>query len=409
MSDLEIKKFNIYKNKWNVESETAIKPGLESIRKALSVLHNPQDKHKIIHVAGTNGKGSTIAFMREIAKEHGYTYGSFTSPSLIDVHDQIQLNGHNVTEAQMDRAFEKIYEAGLSGTLTDFELLTVVAFLVFQEIELDILFIEVGMGGRFDSTNVLKQSIGIIPSISIDHTNFLGETIEKITWHKAGILREHGKLLIGALPEDAKRIIFQEAADKKAEVIELAYDIIMNEDAFIYKDVNFSELQPSMLGNHQFSNMALGITALLEAGFLLQEEKVRAAVKNTSLLGRMEKVDDRTYMDGAHNLASISALVESVKKNFADKKVHFIVGMLKDKDYTNMLRKLEEVGTSFEFVRFHHERALSPEVLYNISTNSDKSITEKVEKISLSNPSENSVTIVTGSLYLITELRNINR
>ena len=164
-----------------------------------------------------------------------------------------------------------------------------------------------------------------------------------------------------------------------------------------------------MIGKHQYSNMALSITALLEAGFTLEEQKVRKAVGNASLLGRMERVSDNVYMDGAHNIASVEALVETIKTRFPDQPIRFIVGMLKDKDYVSMIRKLEEVAESFEFIEFKHERALAPEVLYKHCLHSKKVITKDIDEIDLKNTKKNSVTIVTGSLYLISEIRKINR
>ncbi|MER2262848.1 MAG: folylpolyglutamate synthase/dihydrofolate synthase family protein [Psychrobacillus sp.] len=405
---MEIKKFNNYKIKWNINSETMIKPGLERIKKALHLLGNPQHKHKIIHVAGTNGKGSTIAFMREIASEHGIKYGSFTSPCLIDVHDQILLNGNHVTEAQMDHAFSLLVDVGISGLLTDFELLTVIAFLVFAEQELDVVFIEAGMGGRFDSTNVINHSVAVIPSISIDHTNFLGETIEEISWHKAGITKEHGKLILGETSQAAKEVICKEVADKNADLIEITKHFKITDNSYNYKNYIFEQLYPQMLGEHQLSNMALAITAMIESGFILKEEKVKIAINNASLPGRMEKWNDHVYMDGAHNRASIDALVETIKKYFSNERIHFIIGILRDKDYKYILDRLEEVATSFEFVDFEHERALDATILFNHCTNSDKSVTKDIHLIDLHRSKKESVTIVSGSLYLITELKGIN-
>ena len=408
MNDVEIKKFNNYKIKWNINSETMIKPGLERIKKALHLLGNPQHKHKIIHVAGTNGKGSTIAFMREIASEHGIKYGSFTSPCLIDVHDQILLNGNHVTEAQMDHAFSLLVDVGISGLLTDFELLTVIAFLVFAEQELDVVFIEAGMGGRFDSTNVINHSVAVIPSISIDHTNFLGETIEEISWHKAGIIKEHGKLILGETSQAAKEVICKEVADKNADLIEITKHFKITDNSYNYKNYIFEQLYPQMLGEHQLSNMALAITAMIESGFILKEEKVKIAINNASLPGRMEKWNDHVYMDGAHNRASIDALVETIKKYFSNERIHFIIGILRDKDYKYILDRLEEVATSFEFVDFEHERALDATILFNYCTNSDKRVTKDIHLIDLHRSKKESMTIVSGSLYLITELKGIN-
>ncbi|WP_391202230.1 bifunctional folylpolyglutamate synthase/dihydrofolate synthase [Psychrobacillus sp. L4] len=402
---MEITNFNFYKKKWKVLSETIIKPGLESIQQALDKLGNPQDKHRIIHVAGTNGKGSTIAFLSAIAKEHGISYGSFTSPCMVDVHDQIQLNGHNVTSEQMDRAFQKMQQAGLSEMLTDFELLTVTAFLVLEEEALDVIFIEAGMGGRFDSTNVMKKSITVIPSISVDHTNFLGDTIEEISWHKAGVLKENCKLVIGPLVGEARTVFIKEANEKSVSVIECERDFIIKNNTYTYCNIQFELLRPGMIGNHQLSNMALSITALLECGFSLEESKTQLAVGQASLSGRMEKIKEDIYFDGAHNQASIDALVETIIKHFPNKRIHFIIGILKDKDYVYMLRRLEEVGSSFEFVEFHHERSLSANELYKYCLHDDKFITKDIEKINIKNNLNNDVTIITGSLYFISEIR----
>lgn len=409
MKSLEINNFNLYKKKWKVASETIIKPGLEAIQTALTKLGNPQNKHHIIHVAGTNGKGSTIAFLSAIAKEHGLAYGSFTSPSIIDVHDQIQVNGVPATPEQMDHAFQKMFQAGLSGMLTDFELLTVVAFLILEEEALDVVFIEAGMGGRFDSTNVIDRSVAVIPSISIDHTNFLGKTIEKISWHKAGILKENGKLVIGALSYEANKIVLEEARQKNSVVMEYkkAFSIVGN--TYTYEDTQFHHLYPQMLGEHQLSNMSLAITALLESNFSLKECQVQAAVKKASLPGRMEKMTEHVYFDGAHNKASIDALVDTIKEQFPNKRIHFIVGILKDKDYLYMLRKLEEVASSFEFVDFHHERALSASILYKHCSYSAKRITIDADEIKLEGNTRTDITIVTGSLYFISEIKNKNR
>lgn len=402
---MEIKNFNKYKIKWNIESETVIKPGLETIQAALKKLGNPQDKHKVIHVAGTNGKGSTIAFLTALAKEHGLSYASFTSPCIVDVHDQIQINSIPVTEKQMDEAFSHMRNNGISGLLTDFELLTVTAFVIFEKIELDIIFIEAGMGGRLDSTNVTKDSVAIIPSVSIDHTKFLGDTVEKISWHKAGILKPNSQLVIGPLLESAKTIVYKEAEDKKANVLEYNKNFSINDHQYTFKEHVFSNLYPQMLGRHQQSNMAVAITALLISGFELEESSVQTAVNNASLPGRMEKIGENLYMDGAHNEASVDALVETIQEKFPNKNIHIILAILKDKDYAYILRKLEEVASSFEFVHFQHERSLNANVLYKLCKNSAKVITLDASEVNLNKNSENSITIVTGSFYFIAELK----
>ncbi|WP_313891714.1 folylpolyglutamate synthase/dihydrofolate synthase family protein [Psychrobacillus sp.] len=402
---MKIINFEIYKNKWNMESEVIIKPGLESIQTALEKLGNPQLKHKAIHVAGTNGKGSTISFLSAIAKEHNLSYGSFTSPSIVDVHDQININGKNVTAEQMDKAFQKMQQFGLSGMLTEFELLTVTAFLVFEQEPLDVVFIEAGMGGRFDSTNVMDESVAVIPSISIDHTNFLGETVEEISWHKAGIMKKNSRLIVGQLPMEAKNVFLKEAEEKHVEVSQFGKDFIVTNHMFQMGDNRYTNLYPLMLGEHQLSNMSLAIASLIVSGFTLEEAKIQKGVSAAFLFGRMEQVDEHVFFDGAHNNASVDALVQTIRTFFPSKKIRFIVGILKDKDYVYMLRQLESVASSFEFVDFEHERALSASILYKHCLHSDKVLIGDVGKVDLSNEDEKVVTFVTGSLYLLTKLK----
>lgn len=189
------------------------------MEKALLLVGNPQHNLHVVHLAGTNGKGSTLTFLEAIAKEHDLRVGKFMSPCIVDVHDQIQIDGQPITEADMDVVFRQMHAAGLSGKLTDFELLTVVAFLHFVNYEVDISLIEAGMGGLLDSTNVVTPIVSIIPSIALEHTKFLGDTIDSIARHKAGIIKQNRPVIIGNLPEDAKRVVYAEAAQKKPQFL----------------------------------------------------------------------------------------------------------------------------------------------------------------------------------------------
>lgn len=168
-----------------------------------------------VHLAGTNGKGSTLTFLEAIAKEHGLCVGKFMSPCIVDVHDQIQVDGQAISQVMMDKVFQQMQRAGLSGKLTDFELLTVAAFLHFSNSNVDIALIEAGMGGLLDSTNVVIPIVSIIPSIALEHTQFLGDTLASIAHHKAGIIKEQRPVIIGELPEEAKRVVEQEAIQKR--------------------------------------------------------------------------------------------------------------------------------------------------------------------------------------------------
>lgn len=219
-----IPKLEEYKKRWNVESEQSIKPGLEAMKSALKLLGNPEQKVPFVHLAGTNGKGSTLTFIEQISLQHGLTVGKFMSPCIVDVHDQIQINGIQISEEEMDTVFKQIKEVGLSGKLTDFELLTCVAFVYFASQKLDFVLLEAGMGGREDSTNVISPIVSIIPSIALEHTKFLGTTIESIAKHKAGIIKPSKPIIIGRLPEEALKVIEEEALAQQAPLNCLGMD-----------------------------------------------------------------------------------------------------------------------------------------------------------------------------------------
>lgn len=201
-----------YKDKWGVRSDASIQPGLAAMESALAELGNPHHGQRFVHIAGTNGKGSTAAFVSSILMAHGKRVGNFFSPAIEDIHDQIQINRLPVAPVDFYQAMEQL--AKVKTPLTDFELLTAAAFLILKEKSPDYIIIEAGMGGRFDSTNVIDPLMAIITSISREHTAFLGETIEEIAWHKAGIIKQNKPVVIGSLPESALKQVHQIAKEK---------------------------------------------------------------------------------------------------------------------------------------------------------------------------------------------------
>ena len=187
-------------------------------RKHLPTVGNPEKKLHIIHVAGTNGKGSTIAFMEAILKEHGFSTGVFSSPAIVDIHDQIRINGELISAEELDKSFCTMKEAGLSGLLTNFELLTVAAFVTFGRLAPDYVLLETGMGGKLDSTNVVKPLASVITSIALDHTAFLGTTIAQVAEQKAGIIKEGTPVVTGPLPEEALAVVVRSQVEKGVHV-----------------------------------------------------------------------------------------------------------------------------------------------------------------------------------------------
>lgn len=389
---MKIPGLDAYKENWGIGSRSVIEPGLERMERVLAELGNPEQHDKVVHVAGTNGKGSTIAFMKAICESHGVTYGAFQSPAIIDVHDQININGENVTPNQLDTAMEQIAQTKDAASLTDFEVLTICAFLVFKETKIDIWLIETGMGGRYDSTNVIPKSIAVIISLAIDHTNFLGETLDEIGEHKAGIIKQEADVF---LPEGIYLPPFEREADKK------------NARLFRMKPLS-EDIKLSLIGEHQRMNATLAATALSQY-FQLDDKNLRIGLQNAFIPFRMEKITDHLYLDGAHNPAAAEALVKTIQKEFPNERIHFVMGILRDKDYETVLRILETVASKFTFVDFSHERAIEAKSLVEkcrIQDKHRKDISE-IDKNYVSSAEYR--TFLTGSLYFLTEWKFKNR
>lgn len=409
-----IPKLDEYKERWQISSDPAIKPGLDAMKEALALVGNPQNSIPVIHLAGTNGKGSTVTFIEQIARSHGLKTATFMSPCIEDVHDQIQLNERPITTNEMDAIFEIMSEAGLSGRLTDFELLTVAAYLAFSRFNPDIAIIECGMGGRYDSTNVMIPIVSVVPSISLEHTRFLGDTLAKIAYHKSGIIKKERPIITGELPPEAMTVFIDEAKKQNASlyVYDKDFSIEVTEDDERYYKPNYeiSHLKRIMPGAHQRSNMALAITAFIkfaeEQGIEINVEKIKKGVHEAHLAGRFEKITQNLYLDGAHNPASAKTLVETIKEEFPGQKIHFVMGILKDKDVEGVLRLLEEVGNSFTFVDVDNERAMPANMIYDLSHSENKSVSkDNIIQIMEKKLDMSGIIIMTGSLYLLAQWR----
>lgn len=397
--------FEHYKKKWQVSSENSIKPGLDAMNEALALLGHPESGISYIHVAGTNGKGSTITFLESILRQHGKTVGKFMSPCILDVHDQIQINGENITAHEMDLLFQEMHEAGLDGKCTDFELLTCAAFLHFKKQHVDIALIEAGMGGLLDSTNVITPLVSIIPSISLEHTNFLGNTLPEIAAHKAGIIKQVVPVVVGKLPVEALDVVKQEAQNKKAPLYVLGEEFTVEEEQFLSPAYQFSALKRRMPGAHQKENMALAIMAFLLTADNIKDESVRKGVALAALPGRFEEVLPNVYFDGAHNPASAEKLAATIKELFPNKNIEYVLGMLADKDVDGVLRILETTSTTFTFVSFDNERAMKAKDLIKKSRAVDRRIIHNPVEYLQEPADERKIRIVTGSLYLLAALR----
>ena len=404
-----------YKKRWNMESETVIKPGLTAIKQALDKLDNPQHALKVVHFAGTNGKGSTLTFVEAMARQYGLSVGKFMSPCIVDVHDQIQINGSAITQSQMDEIFQQLEQAGLSGKLTDFELLTVVALVFFKQQNVDLVLLEAGMGGREDSTNVVLPIASVITSIALEHTNFLGDTLQSIALHKAGIIKPSRPVILGEVPLEVMGVFEQEAQKNNAPLFVYGRDFHITtaatRETYEHKDKQLviPHLTRQLLGAHQGKNMALAMTAFLEVlhamALPLHIEKMTLAVQQATLASRFEQVLPNVYFDGAHNPASVEMLVKTIKQQFPSKKIELVIGLLADKDVRTILHLLEQVSDEFYFVDIENSRAMPAQKLYELSNAQHKSIIKNVEILLKRPVEENCIRVVTGSLYLLSEIR----
>lgn len=408
--------FDDYKKRWSVTSDDVIKPGLTAIEEALALVGNPERKLQIVHLAGTNGKGSTVTFLEAIAHEHGLKVGKFMSPCVVNVHDQIQVMKQCISSAQMDVVFQQMKNAGLSGKLTDFELLTVAAFLHFVNCNVDIALIEAGMGGLLDSTNVVLPIVSIIPSIALEHTKFLGSTIESIARHKAGIIKPHRPVVIGEVPLEAKAVIEQEARAKQAPILALNQQFTVEQklQEECYKNdgqnLYITNLTRQMKGPHQANNMALAITAFIEVAAVfnmaIDEESVRRGIAGASILGRFEEVMPYVIFDGAHNPASAEKLVTTIRQQFPNESVTFVIGILGDKDVKEVLQNFEQISEQFYFVDFDNARAMAAKDMLALSNAPKKAILSDTIPFLQQQSKNKRRTIVSGSLYLLTEMRS---
>lgn len=410
-----------------------VRLGLDNISKLLELLGNPQDKLNIIHVAGTNGKGSTCSFISSILKESGYKVGLYTSPFLETFTERIRINGENINEQDLARIVtlikEKINEMLLNGYSypTEFEIVTAIAFYYYYEQKVDFVALEVGLGGRYDATNVIDRSnVSVITSISLDHIGVLGDTISKIAYEKGGIIKENGVAIVYDQSDEAKDIIKKICKEKNAKYIEVKFDSINIKKSDIYSQVfdftlagkKYDNLEINLIGEHQINNSILAINVIQYLNELknlnISEYDIKKGLKNTRWPGRIEKLMDKPIfiIDGAHNEDGAKSLAKSIEKNFNKKKATLLIGMLEDKDIDSVLEILMPYFDKVITTTPNSPRAISADTLKekiykyidNVVSISD---IEKALEYTLKNSKEDDIIISAGSLYLIGTVRSI--
>lgn len=353
------------------------KKSLNRLRELLERLGNPQEDLPYIHITGTNGKGSTAAMFQSVLREAGMKVGLFTSPHLEFINERFRINDEYIEDADLIRIVSTIeptvlaIEAELGEKFYAFELLTTVAFIYFQEKNVDFMILEAGIGGRLDSTNVIKKSeLSVITSIGIDHMGTLGDSKAAIMNEKVQILKENGQMVIGPVVNELQQVALNWADQVQGEVIFIETSDIhlksITKDAQIFDYQSCQDVKLSFLGRHQLENACLvieGSKILAEKGYPITKEVVYRGLEKAFWPGRFEKVSDQPlfYIDGSHNEASVERLVETLKELFPDDKFHFVVGMMKDKNVEKMLEQVYPLAKSFLLISPDPERGFDTE------------------------------------------------
>ncbi|WP_375555314.1 bifunctional folylpolyglutamate synthase/dihydrofolate synthase [Streptococcus nidrosiense] len=404
--------------------------GLERMVELLALRGNPHLKLKVIHIGGTNGKGSTIAFLKNMLEKMGLRVGVFSSPYLIHYTDQIAINGESIPEAKLEvlmseyRSFlEGEHAQALQGT-TEFEIITAIAYDYFASEQVDVAIMEVGMGGLLDSTNVCQPILTGITTIGLDHVALLGDSLEAIAEQKAGIIKQGVPLVTGRIVPEALAVIDQIAEAKQAARIVYGRDYqvtyhesIVTGEVFDYtSSVRQGRFQIGLLGLHQIENAGMALTLLdtycQEIGRELPDNALVAqALEETSWPGRLEVVSREPLMilDGAHNPHAIKALLATLKERFTDYQKEILFTCIKTKALEDMLDLLETLpGTKITLTHFEDSRATDEEVLKELADSRNLNYQDWQEfldqKLS-ENEEKKTVRIITGSLYFLAQVR----
>ena len=388
--------------------------GLGRMQRAVDLLGNPEQTYPIIHVTGTNGKGSTIAFMRELFVAHGKTVGTFTSPHIVSIHDRICINGEPISDEDFIRLADQVkaMEQRLLEThdqLSFFELLTLIALLYFKDQKVDLVLLEVGIGGLLDTTNVVTGEIAIITSIGLDHQETLGDSLVAIAEQKAGIFKPGKSAVIANLAQEAQLVCQRIATDLGVSLYQADQDFSFQNGHFSSSLADLNQLILGLEGVYQEENAALALQAFLlfmaQRDEKVDQEAVRAALQATKWAGRLEAITEHIYLDGAHNLPALERLVEFIQEKIRQGyQPQILFGALKRKDYSGMLTYLTEhlPDTTLYVTSFDYQGSLEEQDFGDYT--SIASYQEFIDTFEAS-AGEQDLLFVTGSLYFISEAR----
>jgi dihydrofolate synthase / folylpolyglutamate synthase len=422
-----------------------IKPGLERVTTLLENLGNPHSSLKFVHVGGTNGKGSTAVMLTSILRAAGYKVGLYTSPYLLSFTNRMAVNGDDIDRAELVSLVEEvrphveiISEDPDLGDMTEFEVVTVLAFCYFARQNTDLVVLEVGLGGRLDATNVITPLLSVITNISLEHTDILGDTIEKIAYEKAGIIKA-GRPLVTAAADDRALGVFKKRCSELGSPLHRVYPFSAADEGvsgnkprafsgkvtsagqyFSYSgfSLQLDDLFIPLRGSYQLDNAATALAAaeiLFKEGFSISIEEIKEGLAETIWPGRLELLAEKPLliMDGAHNPAAMDKLATAIRAYFSYDKLILVYGMLADKDMESMLKSILPQADTVVFTRPVLPRAAEPAAVADYAVkklgfkkqlfvvNEFGAALEKA--IDLAEPDD--AVLVTGSLYTVSDIR----
>ncbi|GAB2317923.1 folylpolyglutamate synthase/dihydrofolate synthase family protein [Alkalibacterium sp. s-m-22] len=412
----------------NTNRGTGQKENLNRMRLLMSKLGNPQDSLRVVHIAGTNGKGSVSAFLSSILSQAGIKSGVYTSPHLESINERIKISGQMITDDVFIEATEKVapfveqVEEETGERLYSFEILSAVALLHFSVCGCELVILETGIGGRLDATNVVSSSeASIITSIGYDHMKVLGDTIEQIAAEKAGIIKSNGLVVFPEMSEEVDAVISRKAEDVQADMIRVTPNHISSVSMTdIYSSFSYKEMDGlviHLLGRHQITNAVLVVEAaqvLEQRGFAITSEHIRRGLELAAWPGRMEKISEHPtiLIDGAHNPEGVAALRENIGYLFPDEQLIFVVGMMKDKAYKEMIEQMLPYAEKVLTVSPDPYRGFDAETTaeWLKDKGQDAQAFKSVDELIVELKSQsylNRKVIVFGSLYLIGDMRRL--
>ncbi|HUW19740.1 MAG TPA: folylpolyglutamate synthase/dihydrofolate synthase family protein [Sedimentisphaerales bacterium] len=406
---------------------------LRRMQKLLSLLGNPHQKIQTVHIAGTKGKGSTAAMLAKMLEANGYRVGLYTSPHVVSLHERIMVDSVMVSESEMlgllNRIYAPVEKMAKTSRPTFFEIMTALAFMHFVDTKVDIAVIETGLGGRLDSTNVIKPKVVGITSLSIDHQQQLGSTIDSIAKEKAGIFKPGVPVVTVQQDPAAMRVLRSEASNVKAPLsvtggdIDFSYRFETSREHGPHTRVclttttsKFEHLRVPLQGKHQAINCGLALAMLdklKSSGYKIDNDKATEGLNSVSLVGRMEMIcdDPRILIDGAHNAASIEVLMQAIGQNVPYDSMVVIFGCNSDKDAEGMLQQLQYGADKVIFTRSNSPKAMPPQDLAEIYAEVCSKMCQtsvnlgEALQLARSAVGREDLICITGSFYLIGEAK----